>query len=83
MPPRQECVGRLGGVPHGIAVLTAADYFTLSSRSQAGHPARKKVAVSLPVPPARSLAAQPTPQPDIMLCSCDTAALVQSIPFVR
>ena len=34
--PLQECVGRLGGVPHGIEVLTAADYFTLSSRSQAG-----------------------------------------------
>ena len=30
----QECVGRLGGVAHGIEVLTAADYFTLSTRSQ-------------------------------------------------
>lgn len=31
----QECVGRLGSVAHGIEVLTAADYFTLSTRSQA------------------------------------------------
>lgn len=33
----QECVGRLGGVAHGIEVLTAADYFTLSTRSQVRH----------------------------------------------
>lgn len=30
----QESVGRQGNVPHGINILTAADYFTLSSRSQ-------------------------------------------------
>lgn len=30
----QEAVGRLGAFPDGIALLTAADYFTLSSRSQ-------------------------------------------------
>ena len=29
----QECVGRLGSFPHGIQVLTAADYFTVSTRS--------------------------------------------------
>ncbi|KAL0043717.1 hypothetical protein WJX82_009809 [Trebouxia sp. C0006] len=31
----QESVGRQGNVPHGIDILTAADYFTLSSRTQA------------------------------------------------
>lgn len=31
----QECVGRLEDVPHGIDVLLLADYFTLSSISQA------------------------------------------------
>lgn len=31
----QECAGRLGNVPHGIDVLTLADYFTLSTRTQA------------------------------------------------
>ena len=30
----QESVGRQGNVPHGIDILTAADYFTLSSRTQ-------------------------------------------------
>ncbi len=30
----QEAVGRLGSFPDGIALLTAADYFTLSSRTQ-------------------------------------------------
>ena len=30
----QESVGRQGNVPHGIDILTTADYFTLSSRSQ-------------------------------------------------
>lgn len=30
----QEAVGRLGSFPDGIALLTAADYFTLSSRAQ-------------------------------------------------
>ncbi len=29
----QECVGRLGSFPHGIQILTAADYFTVSTRS--------------------------------------------------
>lgn len=28
----QECVGRLGSFPHGIDILTAADYFTVSVR---------------------------------------------------
>ena len=31
----QESVGRQGNVPHGIDILTTADYFTLSSRVQA------------------------------------------------
>lgn len=31
----QECVGRLGAFPHGIAILTAADYFTVSVRTAA------------------------------------------------
>jgi len=32
----QECVGHLGGtLPHGIEILTAADFFTLSVRSHA------------------------------------------------
>lgn len=35
----QESVGRQGIVPHGIDILTAADYFTLSSRSQVGYSA--------------------------------------------
>jgi hypothetical protein len=30
----QEAVGRLGSFPDGIALLTAANYFSLSSRSQ-------------------------------------------------
>ena len=33
----QESVGRQGNVPHGIDILTAADYFTLSSRNQVRH----------------------------------------------
>lgn len=28
----QECVGRLGSFPHGIEILTTADYFTVSVR---------------------------------------------------
>ncbi|KAL4858426.1 Tubulin-folding cofactor D [Chlorella vulgaris] len=31
----QECVGRLGSFPHGIDILTAADYFTVSVRANA------------------------------------------------
>lgn len=31
----QECVGRLNTFPHGIEVLTAADYFTVSIRAHA------------------------------------------------
>ncbi|KAL4443777.1 hypothetical protein ABPG75_011514 [Micractinium tetrahymenae] len=31
----QECVGRLGSFPHGIDILTAADYFTVSVRQNA------------------------------------------------
>lgn len=31
----QECVGRLGTFPHGIDILTAADYFTVSVRTAA------------------------------------------------
>eukprot|EP01062_Namystynia_karyoxenos_P048454 TRINITY_DN3687_c0_g1_i1.p1 TRINITY_DN3687_c0_g1~~TRINITY_DN3687_c0_g1_i1.p1 ORF type:complete len:1250 (+),score=425.28 TRINITY_DN3687_c0_g1_i1:96-3845(+) len=31
----QECVGRLGNFPHGIDIVTKADYFTLSSRPRA------------------------------------------------
>jgi hypothetical protein len=32
----QECVGRQGGIfPHGIEILTEADYFTLSNRTNA------------------------------------------------
>lgn len=32
----QECVGRQGGIfPHGIQILTEADYFTLSNRTNA------------------------------------------------
>lgn len=31
-PGWQECVGRLGSFPHGIDVITAADYFTVSVR---------------------------------------------------
>jgi hypothetical protein len=31
----QECVGRLGAFPHGIDILTAADYFTVSVRTAA------------------------------------------------
>ena len=30
----QESVGRQGHMPHGIDILTAADYYTLSTRSQ-------------------------------------------------
>ena len=30
----QEAVGRTSSIPHGIAVLTAADYFSLASRVQ-------------------------------------------------
>jgi hypothetical protein len=33
----QEAVGRLGSFPNGIALLTVANYFTLSSRAQAMH----------------------------------------------
>ena len=29
----QECVGRLGTFPHGIAVVTTADYFSVSVRA--------------------------------------------------
>lgn len=29
----QECVGRLGAFPHGIDILTEADYFTVSKRA--------------------------------------------------
>ena len=32
----QESVGRQGHMPHGIDILTAADYYTLSTRSQVG-----------------------------------------------
>lgn len=31
----QECVGRQGNFPHGIEILTEADYFTLSNRTNA------------------------------------------------
>jgi hypothetical protein len=31
----QECVGRQGNFPHGIEILTEADYFTLSNRVNA------------------------------------------------
>ena len=31
----QECVGRLGSFPHGIDILTAADYFTVSLKQGA------------------------------------------------
>ena len=31
----QECVGRQGTFPHGIEILTEADYFTLSNRVNA------------------------------------------------
>lgn len=31
----QECVGRQGNFPHGIEILTEADYFTLSNRANA------------------------------------------------
>ena len=31
----QECVGRQGNFPHGIEILTEADYFTLSHRTNA------------------------------------------------
>lgn len=31
----QECVGRQGNFPHGIEILTEADYFTLSHRVNA------------------------------------------------
>lgn len=31
----QESVGRLGNFPHGIDILTAADYFSLSVRTHA------------------------------------------------
>jgi len=31
----QECAGRLGNFPHGIEILTCADYFTVSVRAQA------------------------------------------------
>lgn len=31
----QECVGRQGTFPHGIEILTEADYFTLSNRTNA------------------------------------------------
>ncbi len=30
----QEAVGRQGNVPNGIDIVTAADYFTLSMRTQ-------------------------------------------------
>ena len=30
----QESVGRQGHMPHGIDILTAADYYTLSTRTQ-------------------------------------------------
>ena len=30
----QESVGRQDNFPHGIEILTAADYFSLSTRSQ-------------------------------------------------
>eukprot|EP01060_Flectonema_neradi_P027568 TRINITY_DN3716_c0_g8_i1.p1 TRINITY_DN3716_c0_g8~~TRINITY_DN3716_c0_g8_i1.p1 ORF type:complete len:1250 (+),score=279.39 TRINITY_DN3716_c0_g8_i1:677-4426(+) len=31
----QECIGRLGNFPHGIDIVTRADYFTLSNRKRA------------------------------------------------
>lgn len=31
----QECVGRLGDIPHGIDILTVADFFTVSLRKNA------------------------------------------------
>lgn len=31
----QECVGRLGNFPHGIAIVTAADFFSLATRANA------------------------------------------------
>eukprot|EP01059_Diplonema_ambulator_P034374 TRINITY_DN7650_c0_g1_i4.p1 TRINITY_DN7650_c0_g1~~TRINITY_DN7650_c0_g1_i4.p1 ORF type:complete len:739 (+),score=198.75 TRINITY_DN7650_c0_g1_i4:318-2534(+) len=31
----QECIGRLGNFPHGIDIVTKADYFTLSNRKRA------------------------------------------------
>lgn len=33
----QECVGRLGEFPHGIDILTIADYFTVSLRKAVRH----------------------------------------------
>ncbi len=40
----QESVGRQGGVfPHGINILTAADYFTLGTRNQACCSARREM----------------------------------------
>lgn len=32
----QECVGRLGSFPHGIALLTIADYFNVGITQQVG-----------------------------------------------
>lgn len=46
---RQECVGRLGSFPHGIQILTAADYFTVSTRSAVSLLSMRSAA-SLPLP---------------------------------
>lgn len=61
--PPQECVGRLGSFPHGIEILTTADYFTVSVRQNvsrlgsgrfwsgrvwSGHSAHTTVCVPLP-----------------------------------
>lgn len=61
--PPQECVGRLGSFPHGIEILTTADYFTVSvrqnvsrlgsgrvgsGRAGSGHSAHTTLCVPLP-----------------------------------
>jgi len=39
----QESVGRQGSFPHGINIITAADYFSLSSRQNVGAPVSSAV----------------------------------------
>eukprot|EP00891_Asterochloris_glomerata_P000593 jgi/Astpho2/593/e_gw1.00013.148.1_t len=48
----QESVGRQGHMPHGIDILTAADYYTLSTRSQAYLSVAPQVAGFAPYRPA-------------------------------
>ena len=40
----QENVGRQGTFPHGIDILTAADYFTVGNRTKAFHEVSLEIA---------------------------------------